>query len=160
MIILCSNCNKKFEISSDLIPSQGRLLECSSCNHKWFFKKEIIEEPHIEIDDEIPENIQLLEKSIKPDFLIDKDSPEIVGKISTTEQIQTDKLSDITTNKVKKSYNIFFLILVFFISFIALIIILDTFKNPIATIYPNFEFLLYNLYESVKDIFSFIKDLI
>ena len=41
MIISCTNCSKKFEINSDLIPESGRLLECSACSHQWFFKKEI-----------------------------------------------------------------------------------------------------------------------
>ena len=39
MIISCAQCDKKFEIESNLIPSEGRLLQCSSCNHKWFHKK-------------------------------------------------------------------------------------------------------------------------
>ena len=39
MIISCEVCNKKFEINSNLIPSDGRTLQCGSCNHKWFFKK-------------------------------------------------------------------------------------------------------------------------
>ena len=38
MIISCIKCIKKFEINSDLIPENGRLLQCSSCNHQWFFK--------------------------------------------------------------------------------------------------------------------------
>jgi predicted Zn finger-like uncharacterized protein len=42
MIIACNNCHKKFDIDSNLIPEKGRLLQCNSCNHKWFFKKEII----------------------------------------------------------------------------------------------------------------------
>ena len=41
MIVSCINCNKKFKINSDLIPENGRLLQCSSCNHQWFFKKEL-----------------------------------------------------------------------------------------------------------------------
>ena len=41
MIISCNNCNKKFELDSDLVPTKGRLLECSACNYQWFFKKEI-----------------------------------------------------------------------------------------------------------------------
>ena len=45
MIISCNNCNKKFDIDSSLIPEKGRLLQCSSCNHKWYFTKEIINEP-------------------------------------------------------------------------------------------------------------------
>mgnify|MGYP003690141213 CR=1 FL=1 len=40
MIITCINCNKKFNIDSNLIPDMGRLLQCASCDHKWFFIKE------------------------------------------------------------------------------------------------------------------------
>ena len=43
MIITCINCNKKFNIDSNLIPDMGRLLQCASCDHKWFFKKEVLE---------------------------------------------------------------------------------------------------------------------
>ena len=43
MIITCNNCNKKFDIDSNLIPDKGRLLQCASCDHKWFFKKEVLE---------------------------------------------------------------------------------------------------------------------
>ena len=39
MIITCENCNKKFEINDDLIPKRGRLLQCGSCDHQWFFNK-------------------------------------------------------------------------------------------------------------------------
>ena len=39
MIIECHNCNKKFDIDTALIPSEGRLLQCNNCDHKWFFKK-------------------------------------------------------------------------------------------------------------------------
>ena len=43
MIIDCPVCNKKFDIDQDLIPTDGRLLQCGSCNHKWFFKLNINE---------------------------------------------------------------------------------------------------------------------
>ena len=39
MIIECINCNKKFEVNSDLIPKEGRNIQCGSCNHLWFFDK-------------------------------------------------------------------------------------------------------------------------
>ena len=52
------------------------------------------------------------------------------------------------------------IIIVFIISFTALIILIDTFKLPISVIFPNIEFLLYNLYESIMDIKLFINDLI
>ena len=47
MIITCNNCNKKFDIDSNLISDKGRLLQCASCDHKWFFKKEVLEKKKI-----------------------------------------------------------------------------------------------------------------
>ena len=41
MIIACPKCKKKFDIEDSLIPEKGRLLQCSSCDNKWFFKKTI-----------------------------------------------------------------------------------------------------------------------
>ena len=49
--------------------------------------------------------------------------------------------------------------LVFLISFIGLVIILDTFKKPLYSIFPQIEFILFNLFEVIKDIQLFIKDL-
>ena len=40
MIITCPCKKKKFEIDAALIPDEGRNLECGSCEHVWFFKKD------------------------------------------------------------------------------------------------------------------------
>ena len=40
MIITCINCDKKFNVNSELIPNNGRTIQCGSCNHVWFFKKD------------------------------------------------------------------------------------------------------------------------
>jgi predicted Zn finger-like uncharacterized protein len=39
MIIICQSCKKKFEVNSNLIPNEGRLIKCGSCDHTWFFNK-------------------------------------------------------------------------------------------------------------------------
>ena len=173
MIISCNNCNKKFNIDSSLIPEKGRLLQCNSCTHKWFFKKEIIEDIilPVKIDkhkDEIqafkddlgaretesPENIELLDKKTKD--------------VSLSDNISINKYEDNTLDidlkneplKNKKNYNILGITIVFIISFIALIIVLDTFQSPISKIIPNIEFILYSLYETINDIKLFLNDLI
>ena len=64
-----------------------------------------------------------------------------------------------TKPKKQKNFKILNIFVVIIITFIALIIIVDTFKYPIGKIVPNIEFILYNLYESIKDISLFIKDL-
>ena len=62
------------------------------------------------------------------------------------------------TNKVKK-ISILNTILVFIISIIALVLIAETFKNPISAFIPTIEIILENLYETLKDLSLFIRDL-
>ena len=169
MIIICNNCYKKFEISSNLISDNGRLLQCNSCNHKWFFKKETVNKSveALKIDREQPKNSEsdilnkttLLDSQIKQDFTNNNITTD--GDIS--EINEEKKINDVSANKphnVRKNYNILGTIIVFIITFIALIIILDTFQEPITKIIPNIEFILYHLYETVNDIGLFLKDLI
>ena len=46
------------------------------------------------------------------------------------------------------------------LSFVALLIILDTFQIQLLSIFPNLELILFNFYETLLDIYLFIKDLI
>ena len=39
MQITCENCLKNFEVKDSLIPTNGRMLQCGSCEHKWFYSK-------------------------------------------------------------------------------------------------------------------------
>ena len=150
MIITCNNCQKKFEIDQDLIPDDGRLLQCSSCNHKWFFKKKV------------DNKIEIQTKSSK-DEIINKNLEKV---LENREYKKNDDYEEKTTNIIKdnktekKNFKILNIMIVFLISFIALIILVDTFKYPISKIVPNIEFILYNLYETIKDIRLFLKDLI
>ena len=177
MIINCDNCNKNFLIDSNLIPEKGRLLQCNACNHKWFFKKEIIEKsvPIVQIKDIGDEPTLIKEDVTKGEVetsktieLLDRTTEDIpaIEKISiqknneTEEIINEDKVQSIKISTNKKSYNILGLTIVFIISFIAIIIVLDTFQSPISIFLPNIEFVLYNLYETINDIVLFFSDLI
>ena len=153
MIISCNNCHKKFDINSDLIPQNGRLLECSSCNHQWFFKKEVV----------VPTLRDSINNNKIEIFQNDSTLAEQESKNSEVETKKKDKKpSEILVNnkRIKRKFKVLNLTIVFIISFIALIIFVDTFKSPISEIIPNIEFILYNLYETIKDIISFLKDLI
>jgi len=48
---------------------------------------------------------------------------------------------------------------VLIISCIALIILIDTLRIPLVKIFPSLEIILFNLFETLKDINLFIKDL-
>jgi predicted Zn finger-like uncharacterized protein len=144
MIISCENCSKKFDVESSLIPEKGRLLECNSCNHRWFYKNENITKI---IEPIRNENLDIFDK-----IDLKKNKPPIID----TKTIIPEK--KIIKNEKKK--NFLNSTVVFIISFIAFVILLDTFKSPIGKIVPNIEFLLHNLYDSIKDILLFTKDLI
>ena len=181
MIITCNNCNKKFDIDSNLISDKGRLLQCASCDHKWFFKKEVLDKtvsPIVEnIDSDTinvfdhnnsSNNYEINPSDLVMDEIEADTKEELNEKIEFNNKKEPEKKIDTNINertsvntKPKKQRNskilIFFIVAI--ISFVAFIIIVDTFKYPIGKIVPNIEFILYNLYESIKDISLFIKDL-
>ena len=159
MIIECVNCSKKFDVNSDLIPSAGRTIQCGSCNHVWFYKKgQVNQSLKTEIkskDDELSSKV------------IQKNKPKIKNvekkrKLSSYQKISSQK-SEIVKYEPKSSFSfgkLLSYILVVIISFIALVLILDTFKIQLYNIFPRLEVFLFSLYETLKDIQLFIKDLI
>ena len=162
MIIKCENCNKKFELEESLMPDSGRLLKCSNCENTWFFtkkKKSSTILPQYKNDDLfINQNDTILktEKSSKKD-------DEIQKKTLINKDLTTDNISD--NNKIEKlnskfNFNkILSFFLVVLISLVALVILLDTFKVPLSGSFPELEIILYNLYETIKDIYLFLKNL-
>ena len=50
-------------------------------------------------------------------------------------------------------------LLVGIISFVAIVILVDTFKNQIAYVIPNISLYINELHEILRDIFLFIADL-
>ena len=149
MIISCDQCNKKFEIDSNLIPKDGRLLECGSCNHKWFYKQDIEDKTEEIIIEPQLKNIE--EENIDP----------IQTNISQINEFDTSfKKKEIIENKKIKKIGVLNIIIVFIISFVALIILIETFKDPISIYIPNIEFILNSLHEILRDIILFFKDLI
>ena len=159
MIIECTNCNKKFEVDPELIPEKGRSIQCGSCNHKWFFKKDI-EETILEINDEIPINEIKEEIKITKDVTIEKADEKKISKEIVEERIEIKENNEEKPFKKSNILNkIISYLIVAIISFVALIIVLDTFKTPLNNIFPNLELILFNLYETFEDIGLFLKDL-
>ena len=154
MIVSCEKCRKNFNIQDDLIPAKGRLLQCSSCNHKWFY---IPQTQHINLEDknnnDLPINELADDKKEKVKQKIDKNLESIKKKeINKSEKkIITKKTKN--QNFIKKSF-------IAIISIIALIILVDTFKFHLEKYIPGINFLLNNLYETLKDLFLFAKDLV
>ena len=149
MIIVCPSCGKNFDVDENLIPDKGRLLKCGSCNQTWLFKKnenEEIKSSTNEFFEEEKPNIK--EKKIK--------------KPASNFSINIKKGSELV--KYQPKYDFTFgkflsYIIVSIITFVAIIIVLDTFKDPLSNIFPNLELALYNLFETLRDLILFAKDL-
>ena len=162
MIIECPCKKKKFNIDINLIPAEGRNLQCGSCDRVWFYKKEeLISEPP-----QVNEDIAIKEKEDSDKLNDDKSKHQLIKQPVEENEKAKSKLSTIneTENKSKeikktKSSKFFSYLIVFIISLGALIILLDTLKTPLVNIFPGLEVLLFNLYETLKDIKLFIIDL-
>ena len=142
MIITCPSCNKKFKVDASLIPMEGKLLQCGSCNHKWFFEKKVKKE--------------VKKPLVKETEIIDKNVPDNTEKLITEAE---KAIYNTEKNSTKNKINILSFLVVLIITFVALVILLDTFKNSINLLIPGFDLILNNLYETLKDIILFIKDI-
>ena len=152
MIIECINCSKKFTVNSDMIPSTGRTIQCGSCNHVWFFD---------------PNNL-IPEGRKKPKI---EKKTSITNLISGNKKLKTkpitnknfsEKNYEITEYKSKSNFSFgkfLSYLLVFIISFIGLIIVIDTFNSPLYELFPNLEIVMFSFFETLKDIQLFIIDL-
>ena len=156
MIISCEKCLKKFEIDSDLIPKNGRLLKCGSCDFEWFYTDKIIEKIKPE-KKEVSTNDDDIE-SKNPSMFLEKNDLETAPNTPENNQ-NIDPSKKKKNSKKKKSINFLNIIIVFIISAVSLILIIDTFNKPISFIIPNIEYILNNLYETLKDIKLFFNDL-
>ena len=162
MIIQCENCNKKFEIQDNLIPDDGRLLECGSCAHQWHYtpitKLELTDE--VPIKDEPADQVPIKDEPAE-ELIIKKvkKKSKIIKKIYEND---SDNEIDQTNENIKtKEKNISFInfLLVGIISFVAIVILVDTFENQIAYVIPNISLYINELHEILRDIFLFIADL-
>ena len=152
MIIECINCHKKFVVNSDLIPTEGRNIQCGSCNHLWFFKPDRIQKKISEKKVNFDNDIELYKND---KFTNNRTENKKKKKIDNKKYQLTkyNKESNFTFTKFL-SY-----LVVSIISFIALIVIIDTFEKPLYSNFPVLELIMFNLFETLTDVKLFVKDL-
>ena len=165
MIITCPNCNKQFKIDNSLIPHEGRNLQCGSCDHVWFYKIEEKKNELFKLDNEnTSKDIEIVAKQDEEKI---EDNNQLIEKIKSEANNELkEKISENKKNKTKsisavnKGSKFFSYLIVFIISFVALIILIDTLKTPLINVFPELEIILFNLFETLQDIKLFIIDLI
>ena len=154
MIIECINCNKVFEINSELIPENGRTIQCGSCNHVWFYN------PRISVFKK-EKNQGTKINDLKKTTIEEK--KQKIFERKDYSKLKDTKNYEITEYKPKNTLSFLkFLsyLIVLLISFIALLIIVDPFSTFLYQLFPGLELIMFNLFETLKDIELFIKDLI
>ena len=153
MIIVCPSCSKNFNVRDDQIPNKGRLLQCSNCKHEWFYTKNTIP-----VDNDIDElsNDDLTQESFG---ILDEEKDKYDEVILEDKGNESEKPKNIKKRKIKQ-VNFFKLLLVFIISFVAFVLIVDTFVVQISEYVPFTEKYLDNLYQSIIDISLFFQNLI
>ena len=153
MIIVCPSCGKNFNVRDDQIPDKGRLLQCSNCKHEWFYTKNTIP-----FNDNLDEqsNDKLAQESFG---ILDEEEDKRDEVIVEDKTVKLEKPKNIKKNKTTK-VNFFKILLVFIISFVAFVLIVDTFIMQISEYVPFAEKYLDNLYQSIIDISLFFQNLI
>ena len=165
MIISCPNCNKKFKIDQNLIPINGRLLQCSNCKHKWHFKtekKDEIENGSLKPEKVFSENKseEIKINSTENVSLIEQNSKKKLKKKEKVVKKKTKIKQNINLNIKDKPIGLLNMIIILIISFVAFVIILDTFRIELSKYMPFLNPMLNSFYAIIADINSFIKDLI
>tara|TARA_Y100001970_G_C13833632_1_gene650964 strand:+ start:173 stop:586 length:414 start_codon:yes stop_codon:yes gene_type:complete len=135
MFIECVKCNKKFVVEDNQIPLNGRLLQCGSCQYEWFFKP-----------DKNNTNQEILLK-------IDNEEDSKTEKQKNTEVHLNQKIEKDNYKKLLNN------LLIIIITFIAIIIVIDTFKESLSLLLPGLTPLLNNFYSILYDLQLFVKDL-
>ncbi len=161
MIITCPCEKKQFKIDDSLIPQEGRELQCGSCERVWFYK------PKIESKDPLTPNENISVKKIETVIETNDINLEFSKKLQKEKIVKPEIKKEIskeipkTVKKLEnKGFKFFSYLIVLIISFVALIILLDTLKTPLINVFPGLEIILFNLFETLKDIKLFIIDLI
>ncbi len=156
MIIECINCNKVFEVNSELIPENGRTIQCGSCNYVWFYNPRIAG-----VKKEIKQNVEIDIKE-KPTINRAKKNEPKKSKEKNYSKLKNKKNYEITKYKPRKSLSFTKLLsylIVLMITFVALLVVLDTFSKYLYQLFPSLELVMFSLFEILKDIKLFIKDL-
>ena len=151
-------------IDNSMIPDEGRDLQCGSCNHLWFYKIEEKNNEILELKQEIiSESIETKVEN-KEEQIEEKKQPEELIKNEINNKKKEKNLEKQKNNPTFKKTEVkgskfFSYLIVFIISFLALIILLDTLKTPLIHVFPGIEIILFNLFETLQDIKLFIIDL-
>ena len=188
MIIQCKSCQKKFLVSENAIPKEGMEVQCGVCSNTWFQKPEIKKKAKPKLKSEkitqekietaSQEKIETASDGKKYKFLgkqwalalpsgkagrlaKNEISKELDEKIERSIDPSIESMSIAASEKDEKNQGIGFLTSVFIILIgaISAIGVLQTFKNELVVYWPELEFYLEYVYETLRNIRTISRDL-
>ena len=167
MIIQCGSCQKKFTVPDNAITESGRLVQCSSCGNKWTqypltkkttpIPKVVTKAKNIKTIKKIKKNRKKAIETYSEEYLQKKHGIKIIDPSS----------SNLSSNKKrsnKKTVNVgfgFYNYLIFFIVFVlAFFGVLNLTKDLLILYFPNLEYSINYIYETINNIILIINDII
>ena len=164
MILSCNLCEKKFVVPDQAITAAGRMVQCGSCGNKWKqypVKKEANEiTPIKKIDNKkISKKTKIRKKPIKKTREINLYSPEYLAKKHGI-MLDSTNINNKSTSYEKVSFGFYNLLILFVVAIIALTKGLYFFQDFIILNLPFTEFYLDYFFESIKNLFEILKNLI
>ena len=186
MIIQCKSCEKKFLVPENAIPKEGMEVQCGVCSNTWFQKPEIKKKSKPKSKKITQEKIEtasdgkietasdgkkykflgkqwaLVLPSGKAGRLAKNEiSKELDEKIGRSIDPSIESMSIATSEKDEKNQGIGFLtsIFIILIGVIFTIGVLETFKNELVVYWPELEFYLEYVYETLRNIRTISRDL-
>ena len=187
MIIECKNCSKKFTVRDSDIPIEGRTVQCGNCSTQWVQMPITLSVPtenlNVDNTNQDPSKNEFKGSDGKIYRFLGNQWAEVLPsgkagrlarkKISKELNILTNKKQEIKSKTIKKStqpanqyeetetagMGIFNFLIVLVISFAAIILALDTFKNQLIPFFPDLDNYLVYIFETLNNIYMIIKDL-
>ena len=167
MILRCASCEKKFVVPDQAITAAGRTVQCGSCGNKWKqypIKSEITQTTlDTKINKGKSPDISKLKKVKKKKIKKSRDinlySPEYLEKKHgiTLDSGISNKIID---SDKKVSFGFYNSLILFVVIFIFFSKSLHFSQEFIAQKLPFTEFYIDYFFESIKNIFEILKNLI
>jgi predicted Zn finger-like uncharacterized protein len=167
MILTCNSCEKKFVVPDQAIIATGRTVQCGSCGNKWKqfpIKSETVkvitdDKKAVKKKTSLPKASKPRKKKIKKTREISLYSPEYLAKKHGI-NLDNAKANDSNKSNESVTFGFYNSLILFIVIIIALSKSLYFFQDYIVLKLPLSEFYLTYFFESIKNIFEIIKNLI
>ena len=172
MILTCNSCGKNFVVPDTAITSSGRMVQCGSCGNKWrqFPVGEVTKTQSISEPRKVFSKPQQVQQKVQKPKKVKKTSPKKSREISLYSpeylvkkhgiKINEVKTQTIKNQKEKVSFGFYSSLIVFLFLIISVSRVLYFIQDFIVFYFPISEFYLDYFFESIKNLFEILKNLI